>query len=367
MDIGTLIAQMRGDQLPRVGRRPLAQFGTAQRRYIGAEILPERLVTENAFRDDNIRYRTVIANAGTRYSPVQLKQGVLVGSALIELGESDIGSELTSRDYDTLMYLLASNASMDAMAQIVNFVDVTVNRALIEYNEKQRWEALVKRQVVRRGDNAYQEIVSLPTVAGHVLDASAAPWNDDDNDPIDALHTAAQILLDKGYVPQRIITRSQVTSAMSANVNVKTRTGRVTISGAGTLVGLGGRATLDDINGQLQADNLPPIETYDARYQTQGGSGPFLEDEAVVIIGRTERTEELALDNNEVELLENTLGYVGVGRAAGQTAPGRVIIAEHMDRKPPRIEVEGWQTSFPVVQDPEAYVSIRGVLGTTPT
>jgi hypothetical protein len=362
MDIGTLIARLRQNEtLPRVGRRPLAQFGTAQRRYVGAEILPERLVTENAFRDDNVRYRTVIANAGTRYSPVQLKHGVLVGSALIELGESDIGSEMTARDYDTLLYLLGNNASMDAEAQIVNFVDITVNRALIEYNEKQRWEALVARSVERRGDNSYLETVNLPSPAGHVLEVET-PWSDAEVDPFDEINAAVQVLRNKGYEPTRIVTRSQVTAAMSANPNVKTRTGRVTINNSGTLVGLGGRATLDDINGQMSADGLPPIETYDLRYQTQGGSAPFLEDEAMVIIGRSERTEEIALDNNEVEVLENTLGYVGVGRAAGQSGPGRVIIAEHMDRKPPRIEVEGWQTSFPVVQDPEAYVSIRSIL-----
>jgi hypothetical protein len=363
MDLNTLIARLRENEtLPRIGRRPLAQFGTAQRRYIGAEILPERLVAENAFRDDNVRYRTVIANSGSRYSPVQLKRGVLVGSALIELGDSDIGSELSSADYDTLLYLLANNATMDAEAQIINFLDITVNRALIEYNEAQRWQALVERSVVRRGDNGYEEIVTLPQPAGHILTV-VTPWDDPSVDPFDEINAAAQILRDKGYEPQRIITRSQVTSAMSANPNVKTRTGRVTIDNTGTLVGLGGRTTIAEINAQMGADNMPPIETYDARYQTQTGSAPFLEDEAMVIVGRSERTEEIRLDNNEVELLENTLGYVGVGRAAGQPGPGRVILAEHMERKPPRIEAEGWQTSFPVVQDPEAFVSIRGILG----
>lgn len=362
MDLNTLIARMRDDgTLPRIGRRPLAQFGTATRRYIGAEILPERPVAENAFRDDNIRYRTVIANSGARYAPVQLKRGVLVGSALIELGDSDIGSELTSADYDALLYLLANRASMDAQANIINFLDVTVNRALIEYNEAQRWAALVDREVVRRGDNGYEEKVELPKPDGHTLDVPV-PWSDPDIDPFDEINEACQVLRDKGYEPTRIVTRSQVTAALTANPNVKMRTGRVTITSGGQLVGLGGRATLADINGQLAADNLPPLETYDLRYQTQTGSAPFLADEAMVIIGRSERTEEIALDNNEVEVLENTLGYTAVGRAAGQATPGRVILAEHIERKPPRIEAEGWQTSFPVVQDPEAFVSLRGIL-----
>jgi hypothetical protein len=366
MDLFNLITQLREDgTIARLARRPLAQFGTPQRRLIGAEILPEREVMENAFRDDNIRYRSVIANSGTRYSPVQLKQGVLVGSALIELGESDLGSELSSRDYDALIRYMENNRSLDATAQLLNFLDITVNRGLIDYNEKQRWQALVARVVQRRGDNGYVEDVTLPQPAGHILYAADA-WSDVAVDPFDEINAACQVLRDKGFEPRRIVTRSQVSAIMTANPNVKTRTGRVTINSGGDLIGLGGRSTLADINAQLQADNNPPIEVYDTRYQTQTGSGPFLEDGAMVIIASTDRQEEIVIDNNEIEVMEGTLGYTAIGRAAGQAEPGRVLIAEHMERKPPRVEAEGWQTSFPVIQEPEAYLSIRNIHVGTP-
>jgi hypothetical protein len=366
MDLNTLVTRLRtGGALPRLGRRPLAQFGTQNRPYRGALILPERLVQENAFRDEDVRYRTVIANDGTRYSPTQLKQGVLTGSVLVELGDSDIASELTSRDYDALLNLLANNASMDAEANIINFLDITINRALIEKNEKYRWDGLVKRLVERRGDNGFREDVPVVTPPGHMLYA-ADPWSDATVDPFDQIAAACQILINKGYRPTAAITRSQVTSIIASNPNTKIRTGRVTLTSGGALAGVGGRATLDDVNGQLQADNLPSLETYDRRYHTQTGSLPFIEDGAMVIIGETERTEEIALDNNEIELIEGTLGYLAVGRAAGQPQPGRVIRATHKEDKPPRIEAEGWQTSGPVFQDPEAWVTIRNIHTGTP-
>jgi len=362
MDLGTLIARMRqGQTLKRIGRRPLAQFGTQTRPLIGATILPERPVRENAFRDEGVRYRTFVANAGTRYSPVQLKEGALVGSVLVELGESDIGSELTSREYDVLIELLGNNASMDAEAQIINFLDITINQALIQYNEMQRWMGLVRRMIERRGDNAYVEDIPVITPAGHMIYA-LLPWDHEDVDPFDDIGAACQVLRDKGFEPEEIWTRSQVPTLMSKNPNVKTRTGRITIVGGGgvpTIQGLGGRVTLDEINAQLQADNNPPLQVYDGRYNTEDASIPYIEDGAVVIIGRTDRREEILLDNNEIELLEGTLGYLAVGRAAGQSDPGRVIQAEHKTNKPPRIEAEGWQTSGPVFQEPEAWVTIR--------
>ena len=44
-----------------------------------------------------------------------------------------------------------------------------------------------------------------------------------------------------------------------------------------------------------------------------------------------------------------------------QAAPGRVIRSEAFESKPPRIEAEGWQTSLPVVTDPEAVAVIESI------
>ena len=67
------------------------------------------------------------------------------------------------------------------------------------------------------------------------------------------------------------------------------------------------------------------------------------------------------LGNGQVRLVENTIGYVGVGRAVGQRAPGRVVRVEAFNNKPPRIEAEGWQTTLPVIADPESIAVIKGI------
>src|SRR5689334_11140946 len=99
MDIKTLIERMLRDQdFARVLNNPMSQFGPAARPLLGASLLPERTVRQNEYVEQAIRYRSPVANDGTRYSPVQKKRGMLTGSMTVMLGHSDIGSELTSND-----------------------------------------------------------------------------------------------------------------------------------------------------------------------------------------------------------------------------------------------------------------------------
>jgi hypothetical protein len=87
-DISTLVNSMLTDgSVTTIARNRRAAFGRATRRYLGTTLLPERNVDENAYRDYSIKYRTVIANDGARYSPVQLKGGGLAGSMLVVLTE----------------------------------------------------------------------------------------------------------------------------------------------------------------------------------------------------------------------------------------------------------------------------------------
>src|SRR5690349_8338947 len=145
MDLLTLVRTMQQDgTVETIARNPLAQFGPPARQYLGATLLPERLVPLNAYRERAIRYRTVIANNGTRYSPAQLKDdNSIVGSMLVELAETDIARQFTAEDYDAFLTLLMANSTMEAVAQLTRWLDVTVNRALLDLNEKQRWQAIV--------------------------------------------------------------------------------------------------------------------------------------------------------------------------------------------------------------------------------
>lgn len=352
MDIATLIAQLDAEgTLPSLANRPLGQFGTPERRYIGAELLPEQRVNENAYREENIKYRTIIANSGSRYSPTQKKKGALVGSFLVELGDSDIASELTAREYDSLIRLLNSNASMDAMANVINFIETTVNRPLIELNEKQRWDAIVNAQVQRRGDNGYSEDVQYPNPSGHRV-VAAGSWSTDTYDPFDDIYAMADTLQGKGFTVGRIISTRNVASILARNDKVRTRVGQDT--------GLNGRASLSAINLALGADGLPNIELYDLLYRTNTGTGRFLPNDVFVMVATTGRDASLDL-GDEIEVVPDTLGYTAIGRAAGQSGPGRVIRAEHFENKPPRVEAEGWQTSLPVITEPEAVGVISGI------
>jgi hypothetical protein len=359
-DLYTLIKNAMDDgTFQTVARNNAAQFGTPSRMYLGATLLPERTVMKNMYREEGVRYRTIIANDGTRYSPAQKKKGELFGSMLVELGNSDIAREITAEEYDMLIDYLMRNASMEAMAQIIDWVDVTLNRALLEKNEKQRWEAIVSASVVRQGDNGYTEPVSYPNPSGHRVNAGGT-WSSDAYDPYTDILTQADMMEAKGFTVNRIIASRNVISILANNDKVKARTGVATVSASGQIQATAGRADLMAINSALGRDGLPAIERYDLQYRTQTGSGRFLADNVFVMIATTGRDQTIDLGDSE-ELLTDTLGYTAIGRATGQSGPGRVVRMEAFDNKPPRIEGEAWQTSLPVITEPEA-ISVIGAI-----
>jgi hypothetical protein len=366
MDLKALIEKMvRDRQFRTITGNPLAQFGRRGRNYLGATLLPERNVPDNEYMEDGIRYRTVIANSGDRYSPVQLKEGILYGSMRVSLGHSDIGSQISAAHYDALLRIIANagnNPSMEAVSRILRWADTTLNLPLIELNEKQRWDAIVSASVVRTGDNGYTETVSYPNPSGHRV-AAGGDWDSDAYDPYDDIIAGAELLASKGYTVNRIIASRSVISELGMNTKIQTRVGRLSIIG-GTVVGLPGRASIAQINALFSEDGLPPIEEYNLQYRTQNGSGYFLPRNVLVMVATTGIDEDIDFgDSEEIPPVRDTLGYMGIGRAAGQTEPGRVIPPPRVitDSKPPRIEGEGWQTALPIITEPEAIYVITGV------
>lgn len=314
---------------------------------------------QNAFRENSVNYRTVIANDTARYSPVQIKASGLAGSMLVELGESDIGSPFTAEMYDTLRGLLDGNQTMEGIAQLTNWADVTLNLPLIELNELQRWQAIVDAQVIRRGDGEYMDTVQYPNPTGHRV-AQSAPWSTDTTDIFEQIFTVAEMLKGKGFNLSRIITSTPVLSKMGLNANVRTRTGVATINPAGQISATSGRATAEVINAILQRDDIPPIEVYNQQYRTQTGTGYFLKRDVMVFIAATGRDQVIDLGDDE-DLMPDTLGYMAIGRAAGQAAPGRVIRMEQFESKPPRIDGEAWQTALPVITEPESLAVLHSI------
>lgn len=360
MDIASLVNSLMTDGTVRtLAINTGAQFGIRPRAYLGATLLPERTVAENAYREEGIRYRTVIANSGTRYSPSQKKGAEIIGSFLVELGNSDIAREFTARDYDALIRLLMTNPTMEAAITLTRWLD-TVNLGLIELNEKQRWDAIVDASVVRSGDNGYTETVSYSNPANHRA-AAGGTWSNDGYDPFTDILAMADLLASKGYTVGRIISSRPVVSTLAGNDKVKARTGVATISASGQIQATAGRASLEAINAALARDDLPPIETYNLQYRTQTGTGYFLKRDVFVMVATTGRDETLDLGDTGPIVLNDTLGYLALGRAAGQAGAGRVLRMEAKEDKPPRIEAEGWQTALPVITEPEAITVITGI------
>lgn len=361
-DIATLIAQMQQNgSVTRIARNRLAQFGTRTRRLIGAEVLPARDVPDNMFTDDTVKYRTVVANAGTRYSPVQLKQGVLSGSVDVKVFDTDIGSELTSQDYEALMRYLDRNQTLEATASITNFLDTTVNQSLEELREVYRWQCIESALVQRRGHNGYREDIPYSNPAGHRAVAAAA-WSGA-ADPMVDIFNRVQLMADKGFAVSRIISTRKVVGIMGLNANMRTRSGKVTVNVGGGLIVQGGRASLSEINSIMSAEGLPAIELYDLLYRTQTGSVRFISDNVMIFLGTTGRDVSLDLGDaaTPVEILPDTLGYTAVGKATGMPTPGRVIQAKFKDDRPPRVEAQGWEAIAPVILEPEAIATITGI------
>lgn len=371
-DIADLLNELRADgTLYRIAMDPRAQFGTQTRRLIGAELLPERLVDQNAYTEEQIRFRTVVANAGTRYSPAQRKGGALVGSFQVMLAESDIASEFSSRDYDTIVRLLQGIGSImgnltgaapgiTAAAMMVNFMETTVRDALVELLEVWRWQAMVDGVVKLRGDNEYSEDVAYPRYPD-LHGAALHNWSDGTQDPFADLFARTLAMSNRGMTPGRLIMGRSAFNLFAGNLQVRARVGKAIIGAGGTLQGTIGRASLAEVNGQLEQDGLPPIELYDLQYRTTLGSQFFLRRDVAVLVAQTGRNETIDLGDGQFETVENTLGYTGVGRPAGAGNPGRTLYMESKLDKPPRVDCQGWQTALPVITEPEAVSTITGI------
>lgn len=368
-DIRTLVYNLnRFGDLNLIARDPRTQFGTPARRYIGPELLPNRTVPFNDYIEELIRYRTIIANAGTRYSPVQKKGGALFGTFQVHLADSDKGAELTGADYDGLLRILGNTSdSMQAVAQIVNFVDSSINIPLEEWNERARWQCIENALVLLRGDNGYSEDVSYPNPAGQRANAGGT-WSDDTYDPFDDVFAMANLAASIGYSITRIITSRRVMSIMGNNAKVQARTGRIILPvGSGGVGIAAARASIGAIGQALSADGMPVPELYDLRYRTETGDARFMSDTVMVLIAETGRDPGLDLGDLAIlapEILDrlgNTVGYTAIGRAAGQGTPGRFIRSEFFEDKPPRVWAEGWQTSLPVVTEPNAIFVIKAI------
>lgn len=366
MEIRTLLRRMQDTYaFANLAGNRLAQFGPDNRRYLGAELLPERPVNKNYGVETGIKYRTNIANDGGRYSPVQMKQGVRSGSFEWALGYQDIGSPFNAPDYDALIEMLdpingvEDAPALEGIAQITQWADATLLRPLIEKIELQRWQAIVGASVLRVGDDGYRETVTYPNPAGQRVTA-AGTWSNNAYDPWADIIAGRNFLAAKGYRVTRIISGTTAVTKLQNNTLIRQRGGVLSLTG-GLLTGLLGGVSDVRLAEMLQNDSLPGVEKYDLQYFTQTGSGYFLPRDVMVLVADTNRDERIDLGDLAPEIVFNTLGYVPIGKAAAQPRAGRVIKVKHMDEKPEGLKGEGYQASLPVIAVPEAFYVISGI------
>ena len=369
MEISQLLDQMQADgTLYRVANNPLVQFGTDTRAYLGATILPERPVRTNAYRESKIGFRTLVANHGSRYSPAQRKNGKFIGHFDVILSDSDIADEFTGEEYDTLLDLITpivgaitpdNMPGMAAMAQVARWIDKGINLPLVEVNEVMRWQALVDKKVTLRGDNGYKEDINYPSYPDLVI--NAANWADPNVDPMDDFQKIATAFGARGVTVARVIMGLPAITLLMNNAKIRARIGPVVIANGGNLVQENGVIDQSQLNALFTRNNLPVPEQYNLQYRTQTGSNFFLRRDAVVVIGQSDSEERIDLGEGQFEIVPGTLGYLAVGRGVGRPTPGRYIRSEAFDNKPPRITAEGWQTSLPVITEPDLVAVLKGL------
>jgi hypothetical protein len=282
----------------------------------------------------------------------------------VALAESDIGTQFTGADYDALLRILQKagqgDIPMAAATQVLNWVDRGLVRPLQIKNEKMRWEAIEKAQVVRTGDGGFEETIDYSNPSGHRI-AVGGDWFDNAYDPYPDIIDMVEFLRGKGYTVSNIIAGTRVVNALLSNANMKERVGIVSVQ-LGTVINLPGRLSREALSSIMAGDNLPPITIYDAQYRDQAGTNYYLSRNAMVFLCTTGRDEAIDFGDENPLVLQNTLGYLGVGRPVGQQDSGRVVkVRVEDDSKPPRIEGEAWQTSLPVILEPEAIGVLKDI------
>lgn len=366
MDLYEFIQRIMDGTIPTVMRNPFTQFGTIDQPYVGAEILPEDPVTENSYRETQISYRTVVANAGGRYSPAQIKRGGVIGGEMtVVLGDSDIAREFTGREYEAWRRYLDTDLNR-AIQEFVGWVNSQVNMGLVEYNEIQRWQALVNGLVIRKGQNGLREEVEYPDPNGHRVSA-AGDWTDPNVNPWDEISAQKQLLEDKGYTIRRVVTTSRVMTTLKRNPYTARLAGRTVEFPTGN--GTDTQEIVQPVtNAQLAEvfddEDLPAPTAYDRNYREEDGTAHrFLPQGTFCMFGNTGDEMEIYRDPDPEtrRILTDTLGYTAVGLPAGRPRSGRTVNLDPQTNKPPRIEAEAWQTSLPVITNPEALGVIKDI------
>lgn len=366
------------------------QFGDKQMPLLGAELLPEQLRRDNQYTEYGIRYQSLIANAGSDYSPAQLNPGgQLTGTFDVKLGRNDQADTLSVQAYETIMALLelssdsTNRRDMGAIASLLDWYDQFIMQPVIRLAEKYRWDAIVDAQCLRTGSNGYREVVLFPNPVGQrVIVPSgtvAAPtgWFSATNnyDPLSDLLGIQRTAAAKGFTLDRIISNYEAAYLFMNHPGTRARFMGVSLApGTNQFTSTISGVSADDVNAMLNKNGLPKWETYDRTYNYRDTTGAiavarYLDRPTyhpIIITCKTERSQDIDLGANKPILMHNTLGYYGIGRMPGRPNSGRISNQKMVsDQYPETLYAECLEMGLPVITMPEALFVLK-VMKPTP-
>ena len=361
----------------RLALDPLSQFGSEQQPFLGARIMPERVVGENAFEETQVRYRTKPALDNNRYSPTQKQDNsALVGSFRVDLGHTDTRKDLTGKEYDDLRKLLMRGGDMQAMANVIRWLDKELILPHTIKNEIQRWQAWLLARVIRETADGQMEAVDYYRPSDHIVTipggttASPQGWHLSTYDPFDDIEAGKEKLMGLGYSLTAMYATPRLARTLRTNGEVIKRNGRSIPNDTAPPT----RVTNTILSQLLEDEDYTGLTTYNGGYESETGFKRFMDVEDgydyLLMTGGTTRQYDLASDyagasadpsnfTDSSIVLDNTLGYYAVGRNAGKDFSGRTVHTWMMDKKPIGMAGESYQTGLPVITDPQAYYVIR--------
>lgn len=359
----------------RLALNPAAQFGTESEPFLGATLLPEMMRDENSYEETQVRYRTLPALDNTRYSPAQLQEsGHLIGTFRVDLGHTDIAAQLTGEDHDGLVKLLSRDGGdIEAVASAIGWADRSLVRPHLIKNEIQRWEAIIKGSVTRKGSNGYMETVDYHKPAGHRPEVpggttgAPAGWFSKTYDLLSDIHAGINKLESLGFSVTGMYCDYETFNLVRGNDSIKEQAYMVTVNDSGQIQSRTGRLSREQVASVLRDEsgngNLN-FQVYNLGYRTPTEFKRFINAGATdrlyfVLIANTGKDYSIDIGDQRTIDLGNTLGYYAIGRNVGQTAPGRTIHTEVSEKKPQGLYGEAYQTGLPVVTEPDAIYVIQ--------
>lgn len=377
LDLKSTISQMNSENIFQTTLvRPLSEWSPTFLPLLGETILPSMNRPNNKYTEIGVKYRSLVANDGSRYSPAQKKGSAIVGKMDVELTDQDIAADFTAEDYDNALAVNnvnvpatnINNSNMAGIMAVTNWYAANIVRPLEQKKEVMRWQAIVDSVVQLRGDNGFSQDIPLSSPANNRVYVGQI-WSNPNSDPLQDIYAQMEFMATKGYSIGRIITGHKVAFTLLNHPKVKSAVGGyVTVSGTGALVNNTARVTIPQLNNYLGEHGLPPIELYDQTYSLDSPTPTdfttttqwYLARDAFVLMATTERDVTISRGDLEPVIYRSVHGYHGVGRPAGAAGPGIMANSKYEGDKPPRLSAQAWQTTYPVIQDPESFSVLRG-------